>query len=417
MRRALVKFLLFYVLLSALLIRESSRLPLEELNTRFMNWLAANATSAPAPAPLLLVEINDATLQGVSWPLSYLDYSLFFQALANQPPPVVAVAPILRPPEEEDALSRQYREVLHDQIMRTPKVVLGATLGRREDAMRLMPTDRLTGLQHVTGILTRVPEYDKIEQAPEEAVGLSTAVGFINLRGRDLNVQRAPLIFRYRGQVVPSFILQAAMHWYKVTPSEVTVRVGEDIWLGGAVRIPIDEEGRMVVDFSTKVARLGLDDLLLASAQLDLKQAPEFSLEQIKKKLVLLGRTDAASRTLQFPSGEEASLTDLMARALATVQQQLFLEPVSDNFDRFLVALFALMGGFFVLCGRLRILVVSLISVLLYLLVAISIFSAARLCAPLVLPLGLLLGSAIFGLTSPAWKRPPLATEGPAPDA
>jgi len=401
MRRTLLQFLLYFAVLSVLLVRESRRLPLQEADTRFMNWLAGNATSAPPPAPVLLVEINDATLQGMTWPLTYLDYSLFFQSVSPESPPVVAVAAVLRPPEHDDALTRQYRQVLHDQIMRTPKVVLGATLGRREDTMRILPTDRLTGLQNVTGDLTRVPDYDMIEQTPEDEIGLSAAVGFLNMRERDLNVQRAPLIFRYRGQIVPSFILQTAMHWYKVTPEEVTVVVGKEIWLNVGVRIPIDDEGRMVVDFSTKVSRFGLDDLLLSSAQLDLKQAPTFPLERMKKEIVLLGRTDAASRTLRFPSGEEASLAELMARAIATVQQERFLERTPIGFSVALIAVLAVMGVYFTAWSRSRILVFSLLAIVIYLLVAITIFGAARMCAPLVLPLGLLVGIVVFGFITP----------------
>ncbi len=402
MRRALLQFVLFFAVLTVWLCRESARSPLDAVDQHFSNWLAGNAAAPASPAPLLLVDINDSTLENTPWPLSYLDYSLFFQAIAPQSPPVIAIAPVLRPRTAHDPMANQYREALHDQILRLPKVLLGARLGRRQDTMRLLATERWVALEHVTGDLSRIPEYDRIEKQPEEALALSGTTGFTNLRGRrDEKVYRAPLLLRYRGQVVPSFILQAAMLWHRVTPDQVNAIVGEEIWLGGEIRVPIDEEGRMVVDFSSTISRFGFDDLLLSSAERDMNQAPTFSIDQIKDKLVLLGRTDQASRTLRFPTGEQASMPELIARSIATLQEGRFQDRVSYRFDGALIVALGILGGFFTLWPPKRILVASGTAMLLYLLIAMSIYSAARLWVPITLPLGLVLGSAAFAVLCP----------------
>ncbi len=401
MRRAILQFGLFFAVLAALLWREAERPLLEAVDEAFTNWQASTASAPAVPAPLLLVEINDSTLENSPWPLSYLDYSLFFQAVAPHSPPVVAIIPLLGPRAADDIVAQQYRETLHERILRSPKVLLGAKLGRRADTMRLLATERWAALENVRGDVSRLPEYDKIESRPDEAVSLSATLGFTNLRSGESAVHRVPLLFRYRGQVVPSFILQAAMLWHRVTPDEVSVAAGEEIWLGGETRIPIDEEGRMVVDFSTTISRYGFDDLLLASAQRDLAEAPLFSVDQIANTLVLLGRTDAASRTLRFPTGERASMAELLARSIATLQSGRFQERISYGFDAALIVGLAVLGAFFTLWPRLRILAVSGIALLLYLLVAMSIYSATRHWVPIVLPVGLLLGSAAYGLLCP----------------
>ena len=50
--------------------------------------------------------------------------------------------------------------------------------------------------------------------------------GFINLPERSRTTFHVPLLFRYRGEVIPSFALQAMLLWLRVTPAEVKVDLG-----------------------------------------------------------------------------------------------------------------------------------------------------------------------------------------------
>ena len=79
--------------------------------------------------------------------------------------------------------------------------------------------------------------------------------------------RRVPLLLRYRGQVVPTLVLQAIMHWKQLTLDDITVQTGSFIAVGTDLRIPIDRAGNMEVNFRAPLRRFGYDDLLLAVEQ------------------------------------------------------------------------------------------------------------------------------------------------------
>ena len=49
-----------------------------------------------------------------------------------------------------------------------------------------------------------------------------------SIEGLDVLV---PMLFQYRGEVIPSFALQAILLWMRVTPGEVKVDIGRSISL------------------------------------------------------------------------------------------------------------------------------------------------------------------------------------------
>lgn len=408
MVRAVVQFLLIYLIVAGFVWRESGRRPLEDIDSAFIDWLAANSPRKSTPAPLMLVEINDASMAQTGWPISPLDYSLFLQAVLPAQPGVIAIAPVVQWDDKKPGKSAEgarYERILHELILKSPKLLLGARLGHREDTDVIPPAERIPVLRNVEGSINEIPEYDVISEKPDENLALSAELGFINLRGRNSVVQRAPLVFRYRGQLVPSFTLQAAMLWCKLTLDDVTVVTDSHVQLGDKIRIPIDRFGRMLVDFSTPVSRFGYDDLLLAVAQKEINQQPFFSVEQIKAGVTMLARTDAPSRYLEFPDGQVASIGELFAEAIGTIQTESFYKRVSQKVDIAIVALFGVAGLCFLRWHPQTIVIWSVLILLFYLFAAVTIFGAQRLWMPFTLPTGLALFAMIYGFASPVRKR------------
>ena len=106
---------------------------------------------------------------------------------------------------------------------------------------------------------------------------------------------RCPLVLRYRGQVVPSLVLQTILLWEKITPDEVEVVLGSHITVGEAVSIPIDSAGRMVVNLKAAFNRAAFDDFVLTRQQLDSGAEPQMSPGLFKNKALFLARTDAGA--------------------------------------------------------------------------------------------------------------------------
>src|SRR5690606_14841031 len=120
----------------------------------------------------------------------------------------------------------QYERILKDVLLRSPKTVLGARLGYPDDPQTLPPLQATPIVRHVTGDLQHIPELTVIEAQPAENYRLSATLGFTNLPGTSASYNAAPLVLRYRGHVVPSFVLQAALLWHKLSTDDVKVVLG-----------------------------------------------------------------------------------------------------------------------------------------------------------------------------------------------
>lgn len=333
MFRTGAQLLLLTLLAGLALLWEAQQEPLASWDQDFADFLARNSHHRAPTAPLTLVEIDDASLADHPWPWSPLDFSLFFQAVLPFKPEVVAVDEVLdwnrvALPADVQSKLPQYEKILRDSMLRTPKVLLGAVLGYPEDPTVIPPLQEVPLVKHVLGDVRDVPEFTAIEQQPPEEYRLSPTIGFVNLPSARPRYNSVPLVLRYRGQMIPSFVLQAVMLWQKLTPDEITVEIGSHVQLGEKLRVPIDSAGRMRVDFGTARTVFGFDSLLLAAEQIEAGQKPNVPVGQMAGGVVLLSRTEKNARTLPLAAMRKGSPGELFSAAIATIQNQTFVRRV-----------------------------------------------------------------------------------------
>ena len=421
-------FLMVTVLLLGLfLMRESRRGAAAGIETAYADWIATNTTRTLQPAHVTLVEINDSSLSSEhAWPWSPLEYALFLQAALPLKPDVVAIEPVLdwqgvTFPGESPQKIDQYKASLHDCVLQAPKLVLGSQLGVPDDPETVPPLKPVPLLRNVKGDTSRIKVFTDITAQAAEDYRLSAVVGFTNMPPDDQITRKIPLLFNYRGEIVPSFVLQTLMQWYKVTADSVTVETSEgggDIVLGNVAVIPIDPAGRMNIDFSSTFTRFGHDDLLLAAAEQQHgdKNAPVISTDAVKGGIVILARTDKDSRTLTTPSRAKESYGELCATAFATVLNNAFSRRVSSLFDFALIALMMALSCFFHRFKKSTFLLLSFVLLLGYLFLSLSVYAISLKWLPFILPTGLMLLVNFFSLFSPrdipsAVATPPQASQ------
>ena len=401
--------MLIVLLVGLVLMRESREQPGAGFEEGFVNWLAANTARVMPTPPLVFVEINDSSLaNGHSWPWSPFDFALFLETSLAMQPAVVGIEPALEWNEQTLLPAAkmklpQYEKILHDRILRAPKILLGAQLGVPEDEDIVPPLQPVPVLRHIKGEAARIPQFSAIEHEPKEELRLASTLGFANVpapSGGGL-VQRAPLLFAYRGQVVPSFALQAMMLWLSLAPDDVKVDLGYTIDMGGKMSIPIDATGGMLVDFKSPFTRIGFDDLLLAKAQIDANKTPMISSAELRDKFVLLARTDTASRTVNLPINRHGSPGELFAAAIATMQNQTFIRRIGTWFDGCVIVLAMLLSWFLYRRPRRLALAITSIGVVVYLLIGLAIFNTSLVALPLVLPVGLAVIIVLFRIFAP----------------
>lgn len=413
MFRTGAQMLLLALLAGLSLLRESHQPTGRAIDERWADCLSAMSRREPPPtSPVTLIAIDDATLEDHPWPWTPLDFSLFVNASLTFHPDVLAIEEALNwertPPTAGDQQKlAQYERILKDVLLRAPKTVLGAQLGYPEDPQVLPPLQPTPLIRDVSGDLQQIPEWTAIEAQPSESYRLSASLGFTNLPGGAASSHRLPLVLRYRGQVVPSFVLQAALLWSQLSPEDVKVVLGSHLALGEKVRIPIDERGQMRVNFGVPRTTFSFEDLLLAAEQFAAKTHLEIPAERLAKGTAILARTDAAVRTLPVLWRENLSPGEYFASALATIHAGWFITRAPAWVDWTIIGVVAVLSLWIPRWKKRTVLGLACAALLAYALGALLLFSRELIWLPALLPLGLFLFVVLYRLSTPDWAAKP----------
>lgn len=412
------------LIVGVVLMRESGREPLNGANERFIDFLAANARRSEKLAPVTLVGIDEATIREHPLPWTPGDYALFFNAANSFHPQVIATDEILdwklqnASPEAIQTFA-QYAQMLHDNVRKSPRTVLGAQLGYPDDADRIPPLESIAGLRNVKGVVSAIPEFRIIDAQPSEELRLATVQGFTNWPPTRGSTRTAPLLLRYCGQVVPSFVLQAAMLWEEVTPDEVEVEVGKHIKLGGRVTIPIDAEGRMRVNTALPIGRCNVEELLVSAEQKEANAAPA---DLFTGRTVLLSRVDVNAPMTSVALDRTRPRGEMIALAIGTIQSRTFLHFVPPWTDWAISGFFTLAALFVPGLRRSQVMILGSVAILASIVGALALIGAKLVVFPVIVPVGLALFLMIARLLSPNREAKPadsapviVPTPAPAP--
>jgi len=211
---------------------------------------------------------------------------------------------------------------------------------------------------------------------------------YVNLP--DVTTTRVPLLFNYRGEVIPAFALQAFLTWARIPMSEVQIEIGSHIALPGDRKIPINWDGTLMVNpnWSKLGRRFVLNELLLLAQQRQKNSA----LESLHEDLIL-ARTPS---NLLAPA-------DVFAATIVTLQSNHFVRRVSVLFDGAVVLFVALLASRAVRASRID-LVLGLIAFTAgYCLIAFTVMARYAIWVPGLVPLGT---AWLLGLLAFFWPRP-----------
>ncbi len=410
------QFMILVALVGLVLMRESRQTPIDGLDESFADFLAINSRRTEEPAPVTLVGIDESALKERPWPWTPLEFALFFQAAEVFKPAASATSEVLRwdakqmPPEAARKV-QQYQKILREHVLRSSKVLLGAQLGYPADETAPPPVQETPLIRNVSGDLSAIPEFTAIEAQADEDFRLSSTTGFTNVPQPARYTRTAPLVFRYHGQVVPSFVLQAFLLWEKLTTDDVTLVPGSHIALADRVKIPIDREGRMRIDFGVVRRRCGFEDLILASDQFENGRATLVPAEWLSEKMLLLARTDDAARNVKVAPGRYNAPGELFAAAIGTIQKGSFIRRVPEWFDYGIVAIMVLVARACRRWQKFSTLLILLLATVAYVMLAITFFGYSLVWVPIVLPAGLAIFITLFRLATPGveskWDVPP----------
>lgn len=404
MQRPSLSFMLVLLLLGVLFLREPRLQRTEDI---FLRWLLLNSTPGGPLAPLTVVEIGSDPLlmpdtenvlpantrRVVSSSVSPLEFALFLQAALEFKPSVIAFENVLKWRERDN----NQQQVFIDQAMRVPRLLLGAELTGTTPADTAPP--EIAGFSQVSGKRGDLMDFSAVSRQPAEDVRLISTAGFVNLPDEIATDIRVPLLFRYRGEVIPSFALQAVLLWLRLTPGEVKIDLGSSITLPEGRRIPIASDGTVVVtpNAAKKARRMSLNDLLLAAQERDTGKQIGAQFDMLRDQIVL-------ARTPANP----LSPPDIFAATIATLQTNRYVHRVSILFD---LVVLIIIGALFATARRIPRIDLVLLGIACtagYGLVALGIVGRWSVWLPGWLPLGalwLLVISSMFSRRDPSVKR------------
>jgi hypothetical protein len=389
-------WLMLVILMACMFFLREPRL--QRFDDSFLHWLLKNAPATGATVPLTIVDIGGdsslsknrppaATAENSAPGISPVEYALFLQAALEFNPTVVAFEPIL----QWDDRQKDQEQIFLDQAMRVPKLLTSAELTVVTDPDA--PVVEIPAFTQVSGKRGGLTEFSGVGRQPNEDLRVLSTVGFINLPKEVTDDVHVPLLFQYRGEVIPSFALQALLLWMRVTPAEVKIELGSHIDLPQGKKIPIRSDGSLLTNPSTlKGARyLKLNELLLAAQQHENKAAGANQLEDIRDQIVLA----------------RASSTSAFAAAIATVQANAFVHRVHWIFDVLFVIALSAVSGIARRFSRIDLILAAIAVSAAYAMIAIVLVSRWFIWLPGVLPLGAVWLLALLCLFAPRAKEDP----------
>jgi hypothetical protein len=376
-----VLLMLVVLLLGVLFLREPRLQRCEEV---FLRWLLKNSDPHGPAASLTVVDIShdpsmerdpgsndeNAARTGANT-VSPMEYALFLQSVLAFQPTVVAFENILKWRETE----RDQEQVLVDQAMRVPRLLLAAELTATPDPDA--PGPEIPGFAQVTGKRGDLVEYSGVGRQPDEELRLIATAGFTNLPEEVADGIHVPLLFRYRGEVIPSFAFEAILLWLRVTPAEVSIDLDSHITLPHGRTIPIRSDGTVLISpsASRKARHLALSDILVAAQQRDTGKEPD--LGPLRDQIVL-------ARTPANP----LSPPDVFAATIATIQSSAYVRRVSQIFDCIVLLLAAAVVVKLRDISRVDLILAAIAFTAAYCLAALAIVSRWLIWLPGFLPLG-----------------------------
>ena len=377
MERPSIWVIIVVLLLGVLFVREPRFQRFEET---FLRWLIRHSQPAAQAVPITIVET------GRENPPPPLETALLLQGALEFKPTVIAIEPVLQWGER----SKDQEQIFIDQAMRVPKLVLGAELTATPDPDA--PFAEITGFTKVSGRRGDIPEFSGIEHQPSEDVRILSTLGFVDMPDEVAGDLHVPLLFQYRGEVIPAFALQAALLWMRLTPGEVKIEIGSAITLPNGTKIPIRSDGTLLVNprLAQRARNITLNELLLAAQQHESGAATAIRPEDIRSQM-LLARV-------------ETNAPDLFAAAIGAIQTNSFVRRVSWIFDCAMVVLAAALSGALRRFSRIDLIIGAVAFSAAYCLIALAIISRFSIWIPAWLPLGATWISVLFAIVLPKPK-------------
>ena len=366
-----IKVTIILVLASLLLAHLSFRiLPrvLESWNAQIVDRMFRMRSHSSKWSPrydktVVHVDLNNSTIQRLNnFYLNRLHYARVIRNLAAMGTAAQVYDFIFaaRTNEEEDrALIEAARSSAGAYFGVAFSLVEGQTTGSGSPGTEgaLEALDRTLWKVAVDGDVSSMPVGTQPLPTFPDLASAARGLGSLSIRPDDDGVfRRVPLLVRYKDAFFPSLPFRAVCDYLNVAPDRIHLEPGRAIILKDArapggnahdVRIPVDEEGNMIVNFIGPWERMdhyNFADIYRAS---DDRDEMEMWKEELSGKIVLVSDVTTGSADIgPVPTDVNFPLSGLHANVMHTILSGQFLREL-DGLEMFMLEL--LLTGFVLL--------------------------------------------------------------------
>lgn len=293
----------------------------------------ARLAATPPDDQLALLAIDETSIrENGRWPWKRDVHGDLMQLVARTRPAVVAWDILFTEPTAAD-------DYLAKAIAENRSVVLGAmSAGDTEDGVT--PAEaaatgvRLEPLTRIEGDASRIPTSPAME-VPAGRLGAVALLGFVDTPpGADGVRRTAPMLVRIDDRVFPSLALRTLMAYWGASPADVTVRLGDAIYLRAPLahrRIPIDASGAYAINYRHGLEgfeRYGYTTLWTELARRYVKHQ-RADLPGLSGRILLVGEVaDGLSDFGPTPFSPLSPLVLVQANIIENVLRQDYVRPV-----------------------------------------------------------------------------------------
>lgn len=361
MRQRLITFAVFGIVLIALGEWGLRKGRFASLDRFWLDFCVGNAGERIQPPAVTVVRIDDGYEplriggdegQPNDGTLSRLDYATILAFVAKFQPRSVAFLPT---PTFDESLILNKTDIapLKDAALKLPKFLAASTVSNdgeqaKEAAPLAYPSVKVEGDASSVLAFTRTVRYPD----PQILANSVPAFKTVESAARDLasgSLLRVPLVAKRGDQLAPSIVLAAVADHAGVPLDQIVVKPDggkATILVGEAYTIPVQPDGTLIVPAraglaasmkstrydgsgATKevehLASLTVDELAYTGEENDevakrILASFQSRFDSLRENLVLVGFDRTADRRIATETGEMLSETNLIARAIATIQ-------------------------------------------------------------------------------------------------
>ncbi len=238
-------------------------------------------------------------------------------------------------------------------------------------------------LKNVTGDVSKLFG-SKSALIPFPALREKSYFGFVDEEGGAGGVRRSmPLVVNVDGKILPSLDLQILLQYWEVDPDKVSVDLGHAVTVptpdGNQVRIPIDDQGRLIINYRARLEDFQARSYVwlakgLADKAGGISSTDRDHLPALKDSIVVIGVTIAGTDAGVTPLDSYSPMVGTHLNVLNNILQHDFIRPLSPWIWLPVYAIFLFLSGNLML--RVNIAPMIPIGLLLLLVVAAASFGA-----------------------------------------